>query len=426
MAVHFTGGRKLEKYDLIVIGAGASGLMAAGKAAENGLNVLLLEKMKRPAMKLAITGKGRCNVTNSAPVNEFIKKIKPDGRFLRQAFNKFFNRDVVDFFENRDVKIKLERGGRYFPESDSAHDIVNALVSYCKDNGVNIKTGAPVSEILTENEKVKGVVFNKHYAYSDNILLAVGGDCYHGTGTTGDGYKIAEKLGHKVHDIFGSLVPVELENEFQQQLEGMHLKNVTLSLWNERKKLDEEFGELEFNKTGITGPIVLKLSRKISEFLLKGETLYIQIDLKPALDEQKLDKRLQRELELSANNKLSEMMRKLMLSQLIDTACEINSLNKDSLCRNFGSGERKKLRVWLKNFRLKVKGVRPMNEAIVTAGGVSLKEVNPNTMESKLIEGLYFSGEILNIDADTGGYNLQAAFSTGMSAANAVIEKVRS
>jgi len=419
-----------KRYDFIIAGGGASGLMAAGRAAELGLKVLILEKMKRPAVKLSITGKGRCNVTNSAPLAEFIKKIKPDGRFLRQVFNRFFSDDVVGFFENRGVKIKLERGGRYFPESDKAQDIVKALLKYCEHDLIDIRTQAKVEKMIIENGQVSGVTYkdlasNKIIEVKcENVLVAVGGDCYHSTGTTGDGYKIAKDAGHKIEKIFPALVPVELDFKYQKEIEGLHLKNINLSLWNDRKKLDEEFGECEFNKKGVTGPIVLKLSRNVAELIGKGENLHFKLDFKPALDDKKMDNRLIREIEKINKGRVYDMLKSLMPLQLIDICAKMTGLNTDGRCSDLNGEQRKKLRLWLKSMELKIKDVFPINEAIVTAGGINLKEVNPKTMESKLVSGLYFSGEILNIDADTGGYNLQAAFSTGFVAAESVREKI--
>lgn len=416
----------MNQYDLIVIGGGASGLMAAGKAGSLGLKVLVLEKMKRPGIKLSITGKGRCNVTNSLTINEFIKKLKPNGKFFRQALHHFFNTDTIQFFEEMNVPLKLERGGRYFPQSEKAPDVVRALVRYCEKQNVTLYNNTQVAEILTTDECIRGVRYHDQQMKSEMtvtasaVLLATGGDCYHTTGTTGDGYPLAMSVGHSVTDIFGSLIPVDLDHPHQEQLAGLHLKNVKLSVWNDRKKIDEEFGEMEFNETGITGPIVLKLSRNISERIKNGESLWVEIDLKPALNDVKLDNRLLRNIEELGNQSVLKLLKGLFPQQLIPVCCDINEIESSTKCIDFGAKRRKKLKLWTKGFRLPVRGVRPMTEAIVTAGGIDLKEVNPRTMESKLVNGLYFSGEVLDVDADTGGYNLQVAFSTGILAAESI------
>lgn len=421
--------KSAEQVDLLIIGGGASGLMAAGKAGELGLKVLVLEKMRTPGIKLSITGKGRCNITNSLDINEFIKKIKPNGKFLRQALHNFFNTETVDFFRTMGVPIKLERGGRYFPKSDKAPDVVKALIKYCEQNKVKIKKFTQVTKIDVAHGKIHGVQYIDQKIErtlsikASNILLCTGGNSYHSTGTTGDGYQLAEKLGHTTTDIFGSLIPVDLDFEHQSALNKLHLKNITLSLWNDRKKLAEEFGELEFNETGITGPIVLKLSRQISELTMQGESLWVEIDLKAALNDTKLDNRLLRDIDKLNKQPITELLKGLFPRQLIKPCCLLNNFDPDLKCIDLGAKKRKKLRMWIKGFRLQVSGVRPITEAIVTAGGINLKEINPRTMESKLIEGLYFSGEILDIDADTGGYNLQAAFSTGILAAESIAKK---
>ncbi|MFQ5559843.1 MAG: NAD(P)/FAD-dependent oxidoreductase [Nitrospinota bacterium] len=421
-----------EGYDLVIAGGGASGLLAAGRAAELGLTVLVLEKMKKPGIKLSISGKGRCNITNSASLVDFIKRIKPDGRFLRQAFHRFFNTDTVEFFEASGVPVRLERGGRYFPESQRAGDIVHALLAYCKTHGVKIQTGSRVVEIVAECSRASGVYFRpagskkKERVSCKGVLLATGGNCYHSTGTTGDGYRIASLLGHSVTRIFAAQAPVDLHMEHLVELKGLHLKNVLLSLWRDGRRLSKEFGEMNFTGTGVSGPIVLKLSRLVSEYLLEGKkSLSFEIDLKPAVDGKTLDNRLIKRVNEIGKKNMETLLKEFLPKQLIKSCCKINAINPEMRALELGADARKRLRNWMKCFILPIDAVRPIDEAIVTAGGICLREVNPRTMESKIVESLFFSGEILDVDADTGGFNLQAAFSTGILAAESAHKKLQ-
>ncbi|MEA3503911.1 MAG: NAD(P)/FAD-dependent oxidoreductase [Bacteroidota bacterium] len=414
----------MKQYDLIVIGGGAAGMMAAGHAAEMGRKVLLLEKMERHGRKLAITGKGRCNITNIAPVYEFINNIKPNGNFLRSAFSNFFSEDLIDFFSRIDVETVTERGGRVFPLDGKAVNVVKKLVIWCKKQGVDMKNDIQVSELLIKNkqiagikgvdksEKSKSVTF-----YAKHVLIATGGVSYPATGSTGDGYKLAKSVGHTVTPILPALVPLETLGYIAKELSGLDLRNVHASVYTNGKKSAEDFGELSFTDFGVTGPIILSLSREIVASLKEKKSISLILDLKSALSEKKLDNRLLRDLEKQGKETFRTILNKLLPKKLIPLCIKQTKIPADKLCNQINSKERKTLLFWLKNFKLEVSGYRPFKEAIVTAGGVNTDEVNQKTMESKILPGLFFAGEVLNLDGMTGGYNLQIAFSTGWVAA---------
>ena len=399
---------------VVVVGGGAAGLMAAGFAAQNGAQALVLEKMKRPARKILITGKGRCNLTNKAPVREFLRHYNKNGRFLRPSFTHFFSGDLIDFFEQRGVKCITERGGRIFPESENARDIVDALVSWSKKQGAKIQTASPISEIFAEYGKVRGVrLKNGKEIFADAVILATGGASYPATGSTGDGYRAAKQLGHTIVPIRPALVPVETSGKTASSLQGLSLKNVNVSVWYDDKKQGEQFGELLFTHFGLSGPAILTLSRTIVDAIREGKKVEVSIDLKPALDMKKLDARLLRDLDNYGKKKIENILKGLLPSALIPVCLQQTGISGESRGNRLNSEQRKQLRLWLKDFRLLLSKPRGFDEAIVTAGGVDTKEVDPRTMESRIIKNLYFAGEILDIDGDTGGYNLQAAFSTG-------------
>lgn len=405
---------------VIIIGGGAAGLIAAGQAAMTGADARILEKMKQPGRKLAITGKGRCNLTNIAPLSEFITHFGKNGRFLRQAFNAFFAADLVNLLTELRVPTETERGGRIFPKSERAMDVVEALTGWAKLCGAKIRTGVAVEALLVENDRIIGVksIDDKEYP-ADTVILAAGGASYPGTGSTGDGYALAQSVGHTIIPIRPALVPLETEGDIAARLQGLSLRNVTASLWIDGKKAAAEFGEMIFTHYGVSGPIILTLSRRFVDALRAKKKPTLSIDLKPALDNSQLDNRLLRDLEQYGKRKFQTLLKGLLPHLLIPICIDLIGIEPDRLANQITAGERKRLRNWLKNFRLEVKGHRSFEEAIITAGGVNLKEINPRSMESRLVKGLYFAGEVLDIDGDTGGYNLQAAFSTGWLAGTA-------
>lgn len=422
----------MKPYDIIVIGAGAAGMMAAGTAATRGARVLLLEKMNRPGRKLKLTGMGRCNITNNAPIAKFITHFGKNGRFLRQSLHRFSPDNLVEFFNSRGVETVDERGGRVFPKSQSAKEIVDALLSYAVDSGVTIFTDITVRKLLIEEGRITGVecVNSKEHPavaktyHSDKVIIATGGKSYPGTGSTGAGYKWAREAGHTVVPVSPALVPLETAESIPREVAGLSLRNVSASLWIDNKKADDGFGEVEFTRHGLSGPITLTLSKQVVEALDDDKNVEMVIDLKPALDMKKLDNRLLRDLDTFGKKRLYNILRELLPQKLINYCLAKTRLDADKLGHQVTAEERKRLRIWLKEVRFKISGHRSYKEAIVTVGGVSLKEVDPKTMESKLVSGLYWTGEVLDLDADTGGFNLQAAFSTGRMAGLACVGKL--
>jgi predicted Rossmann fold flavoprotein len=406
---------------IIIIGAGASGLMAAGQAASLGADVTLIEKMPRPARKLRITGKGRCNITNTAELDDFISHFGKNGNFLRQAFSRFFVPDLLDFLKTLGVHTVVERGGRVFPRSDDAVEVVDALVNWAKHSGVSLLTNSPVENLIVENKSVIGVIVGGKKIPADAVIIATGGASYAATGSTGDGYRIAESVGHKIIPIRPALVPLETKGDIAPRLQGLSLKNVSLKVFFDDKKVVEEFGEMLFTHFGVSGPIVLTVSKTVVDALHEKKKVTLSIDLKPALDADALDARLRRDIESHGKRQFQTLLKELLPATLIPVCIDLNKIPPDKTCSQITADERKRLKSWLKDFPLEVTKSRPLDEAIITAGGFDTREINPRTMESRLIKGLYFAGEVLDIDADTGGYNLQAAFSTGWLAGNSVI-----
>ncbi len=403
--------------DILVVGAGASGLMAAGFAAKAGAKVLLLEKMERPARKLRITGKGRCNLTNTAEPAEFISHFGKNGRFLHKSIGAFFSKDLIAFFNTLGVATKTERGGRVFPQSDEAQEIVDALVTWAKNCGVTIKSGSSVQGLIVEDGRIVGAKDAQGESYRcSKLVLACGGASYPGTGSSGDGYRLAKEIGHKIKSVHPALIPLITAGDTAERLQGLSLKNADVSLWIDGKKQASEFGEMLFTHFGLSGPCILSLSGKAVEALDTGKKVEVSIDLKPALDDGKLDARLQRELSEHGKKQFQNILPLLLPRTLIAVCIDEVGIEASFPCHQVSAKQRHRLRSWLKDFRLKIEGYRPIKEAIVTAGGVSLKQVDSKSMESRLVEGLYFCGEVLDIDADTGGFNLQAAFSTGVLA----------
>ncbi len=403
----------MNRKTVVVIGGGAAGLMAAGQAAEQGAKVILLEKMKRPGRKICISGKGRCNLTNSAPVSDFIGHFGTNGRFLRQAFARFFAPELVDFFEKQGLPVSLERGGRYFPTSGKAPDILKVFLSWLAQLQVEILDNSPVIRLLTEHNKITAVAVKKRKISCDAVILATGGASYPATGSTGDGYRLAETLGHTIIPIRPALVPLEITGGIHPQLAGLELRNIGVRLFIDGKKKRQLFGELHFLKYGVTGPTILTLSGDAVDGLRKGKKVSLAVDLKAALSQQKLDARLIRDFEKRHREVFADVLRGLLPAQLVPLCLEQTSIPAERLAGEISKKERKRLLQWLKDLRLEVSGHRSFSEAIVTAGGIDLREINPRTMESKIVPGLYLAGELLNLNGNTGGYNLQAAFSTG-------------
>lgn len=404
------------KKRVIVIGGGASGMMAALTAAENDAEVMLLEKNDRLGKKMLITGKGRCNVTTDKEIDEMIRSFVHNGKFLYTAFNSFSNQQVQQFFEDAGVPLKVERGERVFPVSDQSKDIVNALRRKLQEAGVDLWLNAAVKEVLLEDGKAAGVLLpNGKKLLADSVIIATGGASYPGTGSTGDGYRFAEKAGHTVVNLRPSLIPLECAEGYVKALQGLSLKNVTLTIETaEGKKLAQEFGEMLFTHFGISGPIVLTSSYKAVDYWQKHkQPLLGSIDFKPALSREKLDARLLREFEEQNKKQLKNSLHTLMPSKLIPVFIQRCGISPDKALHQITKEERQRMVDLLKDFRFTIFKARPLEEAIVTAGGISVKEVSPKTMESKLVKNLYFIGEVLDVDGMTGGFNLQAAFSTG-------------
>ncbi len=406
---------------IIVIGAGASGMLAAGQAAMQGAEVLLLEKKKAPGNKLHISGKGRCNLTNNSEISEFIQHFNRDGRFLHQPFSHFFAPQLQEFFHSIGVELITERGGRVFPASGKASDVVDALLAWLQSCGVRLQCSSRVTKILTQENRISGVRCNHQSLSCDAVILATGGATYPATGSTGDGYPLAEQLGHTITPLRPALVPLLVDDLMVRKLAGLDLRNTGFRVYVDGKRKKADFGEVSFTPNGIGGPITLTHSLFIVESLKADKEVSISLDLKPALDEQKLDKRLQRDLAKRHSESISSVLRGLLPHQMIETALHYCSFDSQKFAGQISTVERKRLRHWLKDFRFRISGYKPLQEAIITAGGVKVREINPNTMESRIISGLFIVGELLDIHGDTGGYNLQAAFSTGWLAGSSVV-----
>jgi predicted Rossmann fold flavoprotein len=413
----------------IVVGAGPAGLMAAGQAAAAGAETVLLEKMDRPGRKLRLTGKGRCNLTNVAEIKTFIEHIHPDGRFLHSAFSRFFTHDLLAFLESLGIETRIERGGRVFPVNDDAQDIVDALVRWVLAQGVTLHVHSKVNHLLLDDDRIVGVdvasapagrgkegaggaVPSASYP-AETVILATGGASYPGTGSTGDGYRLAASVGHTIVPIRPALVPLETAGDCATRLLGLSLRNVRASVFIDDQKKSEAFGEMLFTHFGLSGPIILTLSRGIVDALQEKRTVSLSIDLKPALDEGKLDERLLRELDAHGNQRYRTLLKSLLPRKLIPVCIDQTKIAFDKPGHQITLKERARLRAWLKEFRFEITGHRSFDQAIITAGGVDTREIDPRSMASRLVHGLYFAGEIMDFDGDTGGYNLQAAFSTG-------------
>ena len=435
---------------VVIIGGGPAGMMAGITSAKNGNEVVIIEKMNMLGRKLLITGKGRCNITSSLEMCEFIQNIPGNGRFLYSSFEKFTNKDIIEFLKKHNVKVKEERGNRIFPVSDKSSDVLNAFIQELHKLNVKIYTNCKVNKILTITNteqklcKVTGVEYlkngNINVEKADKVILATGGNSYQSTGSTGDGYEMAKNVGHSITKIVPSLVPVIANSKYEseknnkkvynskyknslnlcQTLQGLSLKNVKIEFIDNTKNkvIYEDFGEMIFTHFGVSGPTILSgsahlLRYKNIEELFNCGKIELRIDLKPALDEKKLDLRLQRDFEKEKNKLFRNSLSNLLPQKLIEPIIQLSEINENKKVNEITKIERSNLVYILKNFKLIITGFRPINDAIVTSGGISTKEINPKTMESKLVSGLYFAGEIIDVDAYTGGFNLQIAYSTG-------------
>ena len=414
----------MSNFDVIVVGAGPAGLLAAGRAAELGGKVLLLEKMRQEGRKLLITGKGRCNITNNTAIDDFITHVNPNGRFLRNALSQFFSTDIIDLLHKQGVETTLERGGRYFPASNKSADVLQALLKWVNKLKVEIRCGHRVEKLIVENNTMQGIQANGHKFMARHVILATGGNSYPATGSNGEGYELARRVGHSIIKVRPALVPLETEGDVAQKLQGLTLKNVKAAVWVNDKKTGEDFGEMIFTHFGLSGPIILTLSRIVVDELHKNNKVEVTVDLKPALDEQKLDRRLLRDLNEHGKKKISNIFRYWLPMTMVPVFIDLLGLDPEKECHQISSKERKQIRYLLKNLRFRITNHRSFKEAIITAGGVSTNEISSKTMESKVVKGLYFAGEMIDLDAKSGGYNLQIAYSTGWLAGNSCIKKV--
>lgn len=417
---------------VVVIGGGPAGMMAAITSAKQGNDVILLEKMKSCGRKLLITGKGRCNITSSLPMDKFLENIPENGKFLYSAFKNFTNQDIITLLKENNVNVKEERGNRIFPLSDRSLDVLQAFENEMKKNNVKICTETEVKEIKISDNTVNKVIYlNKKSGtleeiLTEKVILATGGKSYPLTGSTGDGYKIAKELGHTITKISGSLVPLISKNEdlqLCQSMQGLSLRNISMKIVDEEKnkKIYEDFGELLFTHFGVSGPTILSSSahilryKNVEELLQRGK-IKLQIDLKPALNEEKLNLRLLRDFEKYKNKQIINSLNELLPKKMIEPVIKKAKIKNEKRINEITKQERENLIHVIKCFEITISGFRPIEEAIITRGGINVKEINPKTMESKLIEGLYFAGEIIDVDAYTGGFNLQIAYSTGYTA----------
>ena len=416
---------------VIVVGGGPAGMMSAITSAESNNEVIIIEKNNLLGKKLLITGKGRCNITSSLGMNEFIKNIPGNGKFLYSAFQNYTNLDIINFLKNQGLQVKEERGNRIFPVTDKSKDVLDCFINRLKELNVKIIYNTKIKEIIVEknngSETVTGVRTDKNVIYNaEKVIIATGGKSYPLTGSTGDGYKMAENLGHHITKIQPSLVPLNiLELSTCKNLQGLNLKNIEIKILDEenQKIIYKDFGEMIFTHFGISGPIILSSSAHLVRYKNIKEKFHnnkikIIIDLKPALSEEKLDSRILRDFESLKNKQFKNSLNDLLPHKLIDIVIDRSGINPDKRVNEINKNERKNLVKLLKGFTLTVKGFRPIEDAIITSGGIDIKEINPKTMESKLIKNLYFAGEVIDVDGYTGGFNLQIAYSTGYVAGN--------
>ncbi len=405
---------------VLVIGGGAAGSIAAIFAARNGHKVELFEKNEKIGKKLFITGKGRCNVTNAGDMDTLFDAVKSNPKFLYSAFYSFTNEQVMDFFEELGVRLKVERGNRVFPESDHSSDIIQALKREMDRLGVEVHFHTEVKEVQVNQGRFADIVLkNGRKVSGDSCIVATGGISYASTGSTGDGYRFAEKTGHRVTELYPSLVPMEVKEWYAKELQGLSLRNVQGTIWDGKKKIYDEFGEMLFTHYGVSGPIIISASSVVGK-KLKEKKLILQIDLKPALSREQLDQRVLRDFEENRNKQFKNAVDKLFPAKLKPIMIELSGISLDKKVNEISKEERLHFVDLIKNFRMTLTGLRSYNEAIITKGGVSVKDIDPGTMESKKIANLYFAGEVLDLDALTGGFNLQIAWSTGYLAGIAI------
>ena len=397
--------------DIIVVGGGPAGMMAAGTAAYYGANVTLLEKNNRTGRKILVTGKGRCNITNDSNKETFLSNVPTNPRFLYSAISNFDSQDTISFFNDLGLETKTERGNRVFPVSDRAMDVADAMYSFIRDNGVKVVESTVVA-LITEDDRIVGVKDNSGRTFfGDSVIIATGGLSYPGTGSTGDGYKLAKQVGHTVTELKPSLVSLVSEDAFCKELQGLSLRNVQLTAFENEKEIYSDFGEMLFTHNGVSGPLVLSASSHMRNF--QNKKYRISIDIKPALSPEKLDLRLQKDFGNHLNNQINNSLKELLPKKLIPVVLKRWGIDPTKKCNSITKEERLALNKLLKNFTVNIKSLGSIKEAIITSGGISTKEISPKSMESKLIKGLYFCGEVIDVDAYTGGFNLQIAFSTG-------------
>lgn len=411
---------------VIVVGGGAAGMFAAIQAAKNGHQVTLYEKNEKLGKKIFITGKGRCNITNASDLEELFQAVVTNSKFLYSSFYGYTNQNVIDFFEEAGVPVKIERGNRVFPVSDHSSDVIRALEKEMKKAGVKICLNTEVKSIEVQNEKFKQVVLKDTTTQkADACIIATGGLSYRSTGSTGDGYRFAENVGHKVTQCFPSLVPMETKEPWITELQGLSLRNVEAKILDGKKELYKDFGEMLFTHYGVSGPLIISASsyigKKFTDKKGQKKELILEIDLKPALTEEQLDQRVLRDFEENHNRQFKNAISKLFPAKLIPVMLELSKIDPEKKVNSIEKEERKNFVHLIKHFRMTLTGLRDFPEAIITKGGVNVKEIDPGTMESKLVKGLYFAGEVLDLDALTGGFNLQIAWSTGYAAGNAIL-----
>ncbi len=409
----------------VVIGGGPAGMLAGIKSAEQGNSVTILEKNESLGKKLLITGKGRCNITSSLDISEFINNTPGNGRFLYSAFDNFNNKDIIQLLKEEGLESKEERGNRIFPITDNAKDVLNAILRKMKKLKIEIKLKSKVNKIIVKENKAIGIIYNeKEKIYGDKIILATGGKSYSTTGSTGEGYKMAKELGHTINEIKPSLVPLEIYQKKEcKAMQGLSLRNVGIKIINSEKNklIYEDFGEMLFAHFGVSGPVIISSSAHLVRYknieeLIKNKKITLCIDLKPALAKEKLDDRIIRDFNELKNKQVKNSLDKLLPQKMIPVILDRLGIDQNKKVNEITKQERQKIVEILKNFKLEISGFRPIEEAIITAGGISTKEINPKTMESKIIKNLYFAGEIIDVDAYTGGFNLQIAYSTGYTA----------
>ncbi|SFR90255.1 BaiN/RdsA family NAD(P)/FAD-dependent oxidoreductase [Anaeromicropila populeti] len=403
---------------IIVVGGGAAGMFAAITAAKMGHNVVLIEKNEKLGKKLFITGKGRCNITNAADMDTVFDSIVTNRKFLYSAFYGFTNYDTIDFFEKSGLKTKIERGDRVFPLSDKSSDVIRVLQVQLEQLGVEIILNSTVCDVVEENGQFKAIQLkgSRKLIFGDSLIIATGGYSYQSTGSTGDGYVFAKKLGHTVTKIMPALVPLTVQEAFAKEMQGLSLKNVSVTILSGKKQLFYDFGEMLFTHFGVSGPLILSASSRITKFVEEHKELVLVIDIKPALSEEQLDNRIIRDFELNQNKQFKNSLDQLLPRKMIPVIIAMSKIDPDKKVNLITREERRQIVSAIKNMTMHITGFRDFNEAIITRGGVNVKEINPATMESKLVKGVFFAGEVMDLDALTGGFNLQIAWSTAYSA----------